>query len=33
MIEVGRARVAVRRDFDRATLASVLELLGAGSAR
>lgn len=33
VVEVGRARVAVRRGFDRATLALVLDLLGAGSAR
>jgi hypothetical protein len=33
VVEVGRARIAVRRGFDPATLATVLELLGAGSAR
>jgi hypothetical protein len=33
VVEVGRARVAVRRGFDRATLAAVLDLLGAGSGR
>lgn len=33
VVEVGRARIALRRDFDRATLGAVLDLLGAGSAR
>lgn len=33
IVEVGRARIAVARGFDRATLAAVLDVLGAGGAR
>lgn len=33
VIEVGGARVSVARGFDRATLATVLEVLGAGLGR
>jgi hypothetical protein len=32
-IELGEARIAVGRGFDRATLAAVIEVLGAGRRR
>lgn len=33
VVEVGRARISVARGFDRATLAAVLDVLGADGAR